>query len=200
MRASLRGSLERHGFVVAAEAADAASTVELALAERPEVCLLHVRMPGGGVATAHHITTRLPDTRVVMITADGGDNDLIDALRAGAVGYLSADTDLARLPNALRGVLAGEAAMPRKLVCRLIEEIRSHAGHRHLHCPQGRRVDLTAREWEVIVLVHQGLSTAEAARELLVSPVTVRRHVSAVVRKLGVPDRQAAVRLLDARL
>jgi DNA-binding NarL/FixJ family response regulator len=200
MRASLRESLEDRGFVVAAEAADAPGALESALAEHPHVCLLHVRLPGGGVATAHQITTRLPNIMVVMISADCSDHDLIDALRAGAVGYLPADTDLAGLPNALRGVMAGEAAMPRKLVCRLIEELRSHAGHRHLHCPQGRRVELTTREWDVITLMHQGLSTAETANHLLVSPVTVRRHVSTVVRKLGVPDREAAVRLLDARV
>jgi DNA-binding NarL/FixJ family response regulator len=104
------------------------------------------------------------------------------------------DTDPERLPNALRGVLAGEAALPRDLVARLIDEFRDR-GRRRLPLVAGRGVELTSREWEVLDLLAEELTTAEVAQRLFVSPVTVRRHISSIVEKLGAPDRAAAVRL-----
>jgi DNA-binding NarL/FixJ family response regulator len=201
MRAALRESLEGGGFTVVAEVADAPRAIESALARIPHLCLLDVRLPGGAVRVAREITACLPDTDVVAIgTGDGSELDLLDVLRAGAAGCLPVDRDLSSLPVALRAVLGGEAALPRRLVGLLIEELRSHDRRPSLNCPRGRRVALTAREWDVIALMHEGLSTAETAERLVVSPVTVRRHVSTAVRKLGVPDREAAVRLLDGRL
>jgi DNA-binding NarL/FixJ family response regulator len=106
------------------------------------------------------------------------------------------DTDPERIPHALRGVLAGEAAIPRKLVMRLIDEYRSQSVRRRVQI-RGRSVELTSREWEVIEMMRSGITTADTAQRLFLSPVTVRRHVSAVVKKLGVADRTAALRLLD---
>jgi DNA-binding NarL/FixJ family response regulator len=93
-------------------------------------------------------------------------------------------------------VLAGEAAIPRRLVARLVEEYRSQGRRRHL-AHGGGRAELTSREWEVLEHLRSGLSTRETAARMFVSPVTVRRHLSAITTKLGVADRQAAVRLLD---
>ncbi len=200
MRAGLRELLKEHGFAVSAEAADAKSAVESALRVRPAVCLLQVWMPGGGVLAAREITEQLTDTAVVMIGGEGGGLELLEAVHAGAVGYLPPDTDPKRLPEALRGVLAGEAAVPRSLVRQLIEDLRACGRRPYLDSPSEGRTELTTREWEVISLIHEGLSTTEAARRLVVSPITIRRHLSTVVRKLGVPDRDAAVRLLDSRV
>jgi DNA-binding NarL/FixJ family response regulator len=134
-----------------------------------------------------------------MITVSRNDADLFDARRAGAAGYLLKDTDPARLPNALRGVMAGEAAVPRELVARLIDEFRMR-GTRRLNIVGSRGVELTSREWEVLDLMADGLTTAQIAQRLFVSPVTVRRHISGILEKLGAPDRSAAVRMFQAAL
>jgi DNA-binding NarL/FixJ family response regulator len=200
MRAALRDVLEANGFAVSAEAACAADAVEAAVRLRPQVCLYQLWMTGGGVVAARETSARLPDTAVVMIGGDGGGLELLEALHAGAVGYLPPDMNPERLPDALRGVLAGEAVVPRMLVRRLIEELRECGRRPYLESPGEGRTQLTTREWQVISLIHEGLSTSDAAKRLVVSPVTVRRHLSTVVQKLGVPDRDAAVRLLDSRV
>jgi DNA-binding NarL/FixJ family response regulator len=194
--AGLRHSLEADGFTVVAEAANAHEAVERAIEERPDICLLDVDMPGSGIWAAGEVDNQLPGTAVVMLSDSSCEADLFDALRVGALGFLLIDTDPERIPHALRGVLAGEAAIPRKLVMRLIDEYRSQSVRRRVQF-EGRSVELTSREWEVIEMMRSGLTTADTAQRLFVSPVTVRRHVSAVVKKLGVADRDAAMRVLD---
>ena len=195
MRAGLSEALEGDGFDVVAECDDARSAIELAKSCRPDACLLDTHVPGSGIRAAREITASVPGTAVVMLSGVDRDEDLFDALRAGAAGFLLMDTDPQRLPHALRGVLDGEAAIPRRLVSRLIEEFRSQGRRRRV--VEARGGVLTSREWEVIELVRSGLTTRETAERLFVSPVTVRRHVSAIVRKLEVPDRAAALRLLN---
>jgi DNA-binding NarL/FixJ family response regulator len=199
LRQSVRTALEQGGFVICGEADTAATTVELALRDRPDVCLLDIHMPGNGIAAAAEITARLPETAIVMLTVSRNDADLFDSLRAGAAGYLLKDMDPSRLPHALRGVLSGEAALPRALVARVIDEFRERGRRRRLHLLGERGVELTSREWEILELMRQGLTTAEIAERLFVSKVTVRRHVSAILRKLRVTDRKAALRLVEER-
>jgi DNA-binding NarL/FixJ family response regulator len=196
-RAGIRRTLIEAGFDVVAEATDAPSAIAAATREQPELCLLDVHMPGSGIHAASEILARLPDTAVVMLTVSRNDDDLFDALRAGAAGYLLKDTDPDRLPHALRGVLAGEAAIPRALVSRVIDEFRSQGRRRRVPVLGRRGIELSSREWEVLDLLREGLTTATIAQRLFVSPVTVRRHVSAILRKLEVPDRQAAVDLVE---
>ena len=194
-RAGVRESVtEDPGFEVCAEAANAQDAIDLALSERPDLCLLDVHMPGEGIRAATEITAALPDCAVVMLTVSRNDSDLFHSLRAGAAGYLLKDTDPGRLPEALRGVMAGEAAVPRALVARLIHEFRDR-GTRRLSTIGGRGVELTSREWQVLDLMAESLTTAKIAEHLFVSPVTVRRHISSIVEKLGVPDRATAVQL-----
>jgi DNA-binding NarL/FixJ family response regulator len=188
-------TLEQQGFMVCAEAASARGAVEAALRERPDVCLIDVRMPGGGIHAAREIADELPDTTVVMLTVSERDDDLFDALRAGASGYLLKDMDAEQLPVALRAVLRGEAAVPRRLAASLVQELRRRGAPR-LTKLDGRVVQLTPREWEVLELLCDGLATAEIAQRLFVAPVTVRRHVSAILEKLGVSSRAEAVRLV----
>jgi DNA-binding NarL/FixJ family response regulator len=193
-RAGVRESVEAGGFEVCAEAANAQDAIDLALRERPDVCLLDVHMPGEGIRAAMAISSSLPDCAVVMLTVSRNDSDLFHSFRAGAAGYLLKDTNPGRLPDALRGVIAGEAAVPRALVARLIHEFRDR-GTRRLPLIGGRGVELTSREWEVLDLMAGGLTTAQIASRLFVSPVTIRRHISSIVEKLGAPDRASAVRL-----
>jgi DNA-binding NarL/FixJ family response regulator len=193
-RAGVRESVEAGGFEVCAEAANAGDAIDLALRERPDVCLLDVHMPGEGIRAASEISAALPECAVVMLTVSRNDSDLFHSLRAGAAGYLLKDTDPSRLPAALRGAIAGEAAVPRTLVARLIHEFRDR-GTRRLPLIGGRGVELTSREWQVLDLLAEGLTTAQVAGRLFVSPVTVRRHISSIVEKLGAPDRLTAVEL-----
>jgi DNA-binding NarL/FixJ family response regulator len=196
-RAGVRSALACPGFEVVAEAGDADGCIELAVSLRPDVCLVEVRLPGGGVRAARAIATKLQETAVVMLTASDSEADFFDAMRAGAAGYLLKGTDPDRLPHALKGVVAGESAIPRKLLPRLLDEFRGQVGRR-LTVAGGRGPQLTAREWEVLDLMRQGLTTREIAARLFVSEVTVRRHISTTLRKLDVPDRAAALRLVEA--
>ncbi len=198
-RGGVRLALQGHDIEVCAEAGDAAGAIEGALRERPDICLLDIYMPGGGVRAAEEIHRELPGTAIVMLTVSADAGDLFDALRAGASGYLLKDSDPSRLPHALRGVLEGEAALPRTLTARLIEEFRERGRRRRLRLGRRRTVELTPREWDVLELLNERRSTAEMAERLSVSPVTVRRHISEILRKLRVPDRASALRLLERR-
>ncbi len=190
-RADVVAALEQdERFSVIAEVPDAPAAVQAALHERPDICLLGIRMPGNGISAAREITSRLPGTRVVMLTISHDQDDLLNALRAGAAGYLPKDIDPARLPHALHAVYRGEAAIPRALVTRLVSEFRDHGSRRRTVVSETGH-DLTSREWEVLALLRRGLSTAEIADRLVVSRVTVRTHVAALLKKLDLPDRQA---------
>ena len=105
--------------------ADAAGAVQAAVRERPDICLLDVKMPGSGLSAAWEITGRLPRAKIVMLTVSGEDADLFAALRAGAAGYLLKTMDFAGLPDILNGVCAGEAAIPPALVTRLLGRFRT---------------------------------------------------------------------------
>ena len=194
-RVGVRIALERDGFEICAEADDAATAVEAALRERPDICLLDIQMPGSGIHAAEEIARKVPEAAIVMLTVSRSDRDLFDALRVGASGYLLKDTDPERLPLALRGVLEGEAALPRHLVALVIEEFRERGRRRPLLKKRG--VVLTDREWEVLELMSQGLTTFEIADRLFIEPVTVRTHVSAILKKLHVSSRKEALQLIE---
>jgi DNA-binding NarL/FixJ family response regulator len=197
-RAGVRLALENGGFSVCAEVGDAAAAVEAAVRLRPSICLLDIHMPGNGIAAADEIGRRVPEAAVVMLTVSQEDEDLFDALEAGAIGYLLKDTSPTRLPDALRAVLRGEAALPPHLVTKVVSEFRQRRRRRRVSLPGRKPVDLTDREREVLAMMRDGLTTAEIARRLFVAPVTVRTHIAAILRKLRVPNRRAAVELLKS--
>jgi DNA-binding NarL/FixJ family response regulator len=195
IRLGVRMALMRGGFEVLAEAADRDDAVEAALRERPDVCLLDINMPGGGIEAAAILAKAAPATAVVMLTVSESPDDLLSALRSGAKGYLPKDTSPDRLPAALYGVLKGEAALPRSLVGRVLHEFR------RLPTPadspvQVDGVELTARESEILRMLGTGMSTVEISERLSLSPITVRRHISAGVAKLGAADRDAAMQAI----
>jgi len=192
-RDDVRRALEEGGMIVCAEAAHAAHAVQQALETKPDICLLDLRMPGGGVAAAWEIAARVPTTKIVMFTVADDDANLFSALRAGAVGYLVKDFDLGNLPRELRDVADGKAAIPRTLVARMVKQF-------HANDPRFRTTELgadgprlTSREWEVLDGLADGQSTREIARRLQLKPSGVRAHISAIVQKLGVEDRDEAI-------
>jgi len=196
MRTGVRLSLVGHGFEVCAEADSADAAVAAARRSQPDVCLVEVELPGGGVATVERILQDHPAAAIVMLSASVDDEHLFASLRAGARGYLPKDMDPARLPMALHGVLSGEAALPRELMGRVLGELRAVQRGRHATQLAGLGVVLSRREQQVLELLDRGLDTASIGAALGISRVTVRRHVSQVVRKLGVPDRDAALRVI----
>jgi DNA-binding NarL/FixJ family response regulator len=200
-RAAIRRALERGGLTVCGEAADAAGAVAVALEQLPDLCLLDIRMPGNGVSAAWEISARLPETKIVMLTVSRSDDDLFAALRAGATGYLLKDIERTRLPQVLRDVVAGEATLSQELLRRVIDQFRDSSPKRRTPVLRDDTPleHLTSREWEVLELMRQGHSTAEIADMLFVSATTVRTHVAAVLRKLRVPNREAAVQLMSER-
>jgi DNA-binding NarL/FixJ family response regulator len=195
LRATVRAALEADGCEVCAEAANADDAIAVATEHRPDVALLDIHMPGSGIRAARTITETLPETSVVMLTRSVEDDDLFDSLRAGAEGYLLKGDDPGLLGDALRGVLAGEAAMDARLVARMLDEFRAPKKKRFRRgSPEASK--LSAREWEVMELLADGASTDEAAGRLFLSPTTVRVHVSSALRKLRVTDRESAFRVL----
>jgi DNA-binding NarL/FixJ family response regulator len=196
-RAGVRMALERDGFEICAEVTNASDAVEAALRERPDVCLLDVHMPGGGPSAASKITSSLPNTIVLMLTVSRENEDVLESLRRGAVGYLLKEMNPASLPVAVRAALSGEGVIPRKLAAVLIDELRHRPGSRRVGGQPRELPSLSAREWEILELLAEGASTAEMAERLFLSRVTIRRHISSILGKLGVSSREDAIRLLQ---
>ena len=195
-RAGVRMALERDGIEVCAEVTNASDAVEAAMRERPDLCLLDVHMPGGGPSAASKITSNLPGTMVIMLTVSRDNADVLESLRRGAIGYLLKDMNPASLPVAVRAALGGEGVLPRALSAGLIEELRQRPDARRVASQSRERAALSSREWEILELLAEGAATANIAERLFLSQVTVRRHISSILGKLGVSSREEAAKLL----
>lgn len=194
-RAGIRLALSRAGFDVVVEVDEPDAAVEAALEHRPDVALVSTDLPGGGIDVARAVAARLPGTKVVVLTSRPDEKELLASVLAGAVGYLSKAISLDRLPHALDGVMRGEVALPRQYTQRLLDELRGREIDRTRVAAHANAA-LTDREWEVLRLLGEGASTVQMAQRLGISEVTVRRHVSSVVGKLGVSDRAGAAGVL----
>jgi len=194
MRGRVREALELGGCDVCGEGASAADAVRLVTEHRPDAVLLDIHMPGNGIQAARDIAKVAPEVAIVMLTQSAEDADLFDSLRAGASGYLLKDTDPAELAERLRRVIEGEGAMSPRLVARIMDEFRAPPKRRFGRSTAAAK--LSAREWEVMQLLSEGLATDEVATRLFLSATTVRVHVSSVLKKLRVKDRESAFRLL----
>jgi two-component system nitrate/nitrite response regulator NarL len=161
----------------------------------PAICLLAEQLPGGAIAALSDIYGRLPDTKLVLLTESDDPVTLFAAVRAGACGYVRKDRDPRRLPDTLRGVLGGEAALSRVMSYVLLERWRTRERGRTLATVPGASA-ITDRELDVLELMAEGSHTSEIAARLSISDVTVRRHAASVVAKLGVEDRAGAVAVL----
>jgi DNA-binding NarL/FixJ family response regulator len=198
LRALLQSLLERNGFFVCGVAADAAAAIDVAIRTQPDVCLIDVNMPGNGIAATAAIASMVPTAKIVILTVSRNESDLFRAIQAGAVGYLVKGGHLDRLPGILERVLDGEALVSGELMARLLEEFRRR-GRPRARLAARARGPLTRREWEVIELLAEDLNTAEIAQRLEIQEVTVRSHVAAILKKLRVESRQAALRWHRAR-
>jgi DNA-binding NarL/FixJ family response regulator len=194
-RLGIRRALEEHGFDVCAEVADAETAVEVAQREQPDVCLIDFGPDGDAVSAIERITTDVPDSRILALTASCDDFSLLDGLCAGASGYVAKDAEPERLAAAITSALEGEVSLSRPLLAALVGAVRDHRENaRRL---ESTTFPLTSREREVLELLQRGLRTADVAKRLFIEQVTVRTHICSIVKKLSVPDRKAAIRLLD---
>ena len=193
MRAGFKAVLEATGGIeVVAEAGDGEEAIAVAERHRPDVVLMDIRMPRVDGIEA---TRRLPRHRVLVLTTFGLDEYIVEALRAGASGFLTKDAPAADLIAAVRAVAAGDAVLSPQVTRRLLDRVAGRlppaagagAGATDGHAP------LTEREREVLQLVAAGLSNAEIAAALVLAEPTVKSHVSNLLGKLGLRDRVQAV-------
>ena len=171
-------------FEVRGEAASGVEAVALAVARRPQVVLMDLRMPGGdGVSAIRELTERLPTAHVLVLTTYGDDGDVLAAIDAGATGYLLKDAPREELLRGVRAAARGESVLSPSVAATLLGRVRA---------PEPE-APLSPRELEVLRLVAGGATNREAAARLFISEATVKTHLLHVYAKLGVNDRAAAV-------
>src|SRR4051794_35185429 len=195
LRSMLRHTLETAGAQVVAEAGDADTALRVAHEERPEVVLLDINMPGGGLNALARLTSELPDIPVVMLTARDDDHALLASLRGGAAGYIVKGTDPWEIPWLLEDAVNGKPVLSAGAMRQLIGYVRGSGSG--IQSRAGFQVRLSDREWEVFSRLREGRSTREIADDLSVEPVTVRRHISSILHKLNVSTRAEALALLE---
>jgi DNA-binding NarL/FixJ family response regulator len=190
MRAGFRTVLESTGAIaVVAEAGDGEEAVRAAEAHSPDVVLMDIRMP---VLDGIEATRRLPRHRVLILTTFGLDEYIVEALRAGASGFLLKDARPQELIGAVQAVAAGDAVLSAGVTRRLLDQV-AHRLPAAVPRDGGALASLTDRETEVLRLMAGGRSNAEIAEALVVSEATVKSHVSNLLGKLGLRDRVQAV-------
>jgi DNA-binding NarL/FixJ family response regulator len=198
MRAGFKAVLEAAGDIeVVGEASDGEQAVRAALEFAPDVVLMDIRMPGMDGIEA---TRRLPRQHVLILTTFGLDQYILEALRAGASGFLLKDAPTQEVVAAVRAVAAGDAVLSTAVTRQLLDQVA-----KRLPAAVSRRPDeldlLTEREQEVLRMLANGLSNAEIAAALVVSEATVKSHVSHLLGKLGLRDRvQAVIYAYETRL
>ena len=180
---------------VVGTAADGEEVLALAAELRPDVILMDLRMPRmprmDGVEATRRLRERDPAVKVVVLTTYADDRSVLDALRAGALGYLTKDAGAAEIQQALHRVAGGQAALDPAVQLHLVEAIAD--GPPSGPAPASRPDGLTPREAEVLTLIAAGLSNAEIAERLVVSEATVKSHVNHMLAKIGARDRAQAV-------
>ncbi len=197
-RAGLRSMLTgAPGLEVVAEATDGHEALALCRRLRPDLALIDVRMPGiNGLETTRAIKDELPLVSVVMVTMYDNPDYLLEALKAGAAGYVLKDASRKELLTTLRRVLQGESILDGELAVRLLHRLAGATPQ-----PDVAASTLTARERDVLRLLVQGHTNRQIAAALVVSVGTIKIHVEHIIAKLGVSDRtQAAVRAVELGL
>lgn len=178
------------GLTVSGEARDGVEAVAMTLELRPDVVLMDVEMPGGdGVTATRTITERLPATRVLVLTMFDLDEYVVEALRAGASGYLLKTASPQELLAGVKSCAAGDLPMAPAVIPRLVDSFLARAA---TPAPEGLD-QLTARELDVLRAMTSGLSNAEIGAELYLAETTVKTHVGRILTKLGARDRLQAV-------
>ena len=192
-RNGLRNLLEREGVQIVGEAAAGQEALRIVRDAAPDVVVMDLNMPGmGGVEATRHITSIAPLTRVLMLTISDEDNDVIDAILAGACGYLLKDSSIDDLMAGIRAASLGESLISPTIAAKVLQRVRASTARPEME--KSIRAELSDREIEVLKLIANGKDNAMIAGELHISPKTVKNHISNILMKLQIDNRiQAAV-------
>jgi len=191
-RTGLRNLLEEQGVHIVAEASDGASALSLVRELAPDVVVMDLNMPGmNGIEATREIARFAPLTRVLVLTISDQDDDVIDAILAGACGYLLKDSSIQDLMQGIRAASIGEALISPHIASKVLQRIRAH----DVSIDDAvRGPELSERETEVLRLIANGNDNSEIAQALHISPKTVKNHISNILMKLQIENRiQAAV-------
>jgi DNA-binding NarL/FixJ family response regulator len=195
VRAAIRQAITAPDIEIVAEAATAEEALRVAPTAEPDILLVDIDLPGmDGLRLVREISARLPNTRIVMLTVSTAERDILDAMRFGASGYLTKDLSPEALLRTIRGIHAGELAMPRRVAARLVSRLVAASRHGPLTAADPELLGLSIREEEVLRLLAGGLTDRAIADALTISPRTVESHVGSILAKLGVRNRAEAAR------
>jgi DNA-binding NarL/FixJ family response regulator len=199
-RAGLRSVLVGRGISIVGEAMSGEDAVELVSELSPDVVLMDLSMPGmGGIEATRRISQLAPLAHVLVLTVSDRDADVVEAISAGACGYLLKDASLDELVRGIQSAASGESPVSPAAATKLLERVRATS-------PDPERAarirsELSRREIEVLKLIANGKDNTEIARELVISPKTVKNHTSSILAKLQIENRiQAAVYAVRAGL
>lgn len=201
VRGAIRQALTAPDVEVVGEAATAEEALRMAPELRPDVLLIDIDLPGmNGLRLLRELRPRLPDSKFVMLTVSTTQTDVLEAVRLGAVGYLTKDLDSDALLRSIRGVRDGDLAMPRRLAARTMRDLVEGVGSRVMDRGTPGLDALSPREEEILRLLADGLTDREIGEGLTISTRTVETHVSNILRKLDARNRaEAARRYLERR-
>ena len=201
VRSAVRQALTAPDIEVVGEAATADEALLLAPDLQPDILLLDINLPGtDGLRLLRELVPRLPATQIVMLTISDNRRDLADAVRSGAVGYLTKDLSPEALQRAVRGIRSGDLAMSRSMAADVIHDLSTGPRRGTSDVADPRLASLSGREEEVLRHLAEGLTDREIAERLGISPRTVETHVGSILHKLGVRNRaQAAAHYRDGR-
>ena len=187
------------GLKVVAEAGSAQEALEMAARIRPDLILMDIEMGGSsGIDATRYISQLLPETQIVMLTVSSSDRHLFEAIKAGAVGYLTKDVSPDVLVEAIRGASLGAVPMSPRMATRMLSFFKQSTGYGQAE-PGSMAESLTAREEEVLGLIARGLRDRDIAQRLGVAEATVKKHVQNMLRKLHVRNRREAAFLVRPR-
>ena len=192
-RTGLRNLLEEQGVQIAGEASSGTEAVRSVREIAPDVVVMDLNMPGmGGVEATRHIASIAPLTRVVVLTISDEDADVMDAILAGACGYLLKDSSIDELMAGIRAAWRGESLISPTIAAKVLQRVRATSAQPEI--AEAIRSELSDREIEVLKLIANGKDNALIAAELHISPKTVKNHISNILMKLQIDNRiQAAV-------
>ncbi len=192
-RSGLRNLLEEQGLQIVGEASGGSDAVRAVRELAPDVVVMDLNMPGmTGVEATQHITTAAPLTRVVVLTISDQDGDVMDAILAGACGYLLKDASIQELIQGILAAAIGESLISPNIASKVLQRVRASSSNPEI--ASTIRAELSDREIEVLKLIANGTDNAQIAAQLHISPKTVKNHISNILMKLQIDNRiQAAV-------
>jgi DNA-binding NarL/FixJ family response regulator len=192
-RTGLRNLLEEQGVQVVGEAAAGAEALRIVRELAPDVVVMDLNMPGmTGVEATRHIVSVAPLTRVLVLTISDQDADVMDAILAGACGYLLKDASIQELMRGIHSAALGESLISPHIASKVLQRVRASTTSPTI--AETIRSELSDREIEVLKLIANGKDNAQIAAELHISPKTVKNHISNILMKLQIENRiQAAV-------